>query len=671
MNISWQEQFTLFSTQFHWLRPWWMLAFIPLLVLAIYLWRLKHRAHQWQQMISPELLPFLLDGKTLGTRKSLLWGLVLVWSLSVIALAGPSWIKRPLPVEKNQSALVVILDLSLSMLSEDVKPSRLTRAKLKITDMLRLRKDGQTALVVYAGDAHTVTPLSDDSATINSLLQSLSPTIMPVPGSNTEAGIARGLQLLHDAGANSGDLLLVTDGVVPEAFDRIRQLLSNSKVTMNILGVGGHDPAPIPSSNGGFMRDKQGGIVTAKLNADELASFAQSLGGRYQDLANTDRDIESLLPNAQQHEKDKPNLERDFDQWFDQGHWLALLILPFVLVAFRRGLMLMLLCALSFGFSAAPQTAYAWSLQESLNNAWLTKDQQAARQLQSGDAKTAADNFESPDWKAAAQYRAGDYEAAANSYAQSDTANAHYNRGNALAKAGKLQEATKAYDEALKRNPELADAQKNRELVDKLLKQQQNQNNQNQQDKNKQDQNKQDKNKQDQQNKDQQNQDQQNQEQKDQQQKDQQQQDQQKQDQQNKDQDQQNKQDRNQQQNSSERDSQQQSGQQSSAGSSSGQQAQQRSSSQQQSSASAQQQAAQQAQSSAGSDDKDKAAQQAVKESDLTPEQQQALEQWLRRVPDDPGGLLRNKFKWQYIENRQKQMDGNYQSPDNKADQRW
>jgi Ca-activated chloride channel family protein len=607
----------------------------------------------------------LLDGKTLGTRKSLFWGLVCAWSLAVVALAGPSWIKRPLPVEKSQSALVVILDLSQSMLSEDVKPSRLARAKLKITDMLRLRKDGQTALVVYAGDAHTVTPLSDDSATINSLLQTLSPNIMPVPGSNTEAAIARGLELLRDAGAGGGDLLLVTDGVVPEAFDPIRKLVAGSRVAVSILGVGGHEPAPIPNSSGGFVRDQQGGIITTKLNTDELASLAQSLGGRYQNMANTDRDIENLLPNAQQGEKDKPKLERDFDQWFDQGHWLALLVLPFVLVAFRRGLMLTLLCALSFGFSAAPQTAYAWSLQESLNQAWLTKDQQAARQLQAGDAKAAADTFQSPDWKAAAQYRAGDYEAAANSYAQRDTADAHYNRGNALAKAGKLQDAIKAYDEALKRNPELADAQKNRGLVDKLLKQQPNQN---QQDKNNQDKNKQDKQDNNQQNKDQQNKDQKNQGQQnqDQQQKDQQQQDQQKQEQQNKDQ--------NQQQNSSvsrsESDSQQQSGQQSSAGSSAGQQAQQHSSVQQ-SSASAQQAAQQQAQSSAAGEDKDKPAQQAAKESDLTPEQQQALEQWLRRVPDDPGGLLRNKFKWQYIENRQKQMDGNYQSPDNKADQRW
>jgi Ca-activated chloride channel homolog len=653
MSLAWQEQIAFFTSQFHWLRPWWLLAFIPVLVLAVYLWRLKRHAHQWQQMVSPELLPFLLDGKTTGTRKSLLWGVIIAWSLAIVALAGPSWIKRPLPVEKNQSALVVILDLSQSMLSEDVKPSRLARAKLKITDMLRARKDGQTALVVYAGDAHTVTPLSDDSATINSLLQALSPNIMPVPGSNTEAAIERGLQLLRDAGANGGDLLLITDGVVPEAFGRIRNLLATSKVKLSIMGVGGHEPAPIPSSKGGFMRDAQGGIITTKLNADELASLAQSLRGRYMDMANTDRDIEYLLPSAQQDDKDNLNkMERDFDQWFDQGRWLVLLVLPFVLVAFRRGLTLLLLCALSFGFSAAPQTAYAWSLQESLDSFWLTKDQQAERQLNAGDAKSAAETFQSPDWKAAAQYRAGDYEAAANSYAQSDTANAHYNRGNALAKVGKLPDAIKAYDEALKRDTALEDARKNRELVDKLLKQQQQQqqqqNNQNDQ------QNK------DQQNKDKQNQDQQNQDQQNQQNQDQQQNDQQKQDQQSQNQ-------QNSSASNSESNSQQQSGQQSSAGSSAGAQGQQQSSSQQQSSAGAEQQAAEQAQSSAGKDDKS----QAVPQSELTQEQQQALEQWLRRVPDDPGGLLRNKFKWQYIENRQKQMDGNYQGPDNNADQRW
>ncbi|RYZ83053.1 MAG: VWA domain-containing protein, partial [Proteobacteria bacterium] len=241
-----QENLQLMLSQFHWLRPLWLIVLVPAVLLVIFLWRQKRQAYQWQQLVAPELLPFLLDGKTVQTKKSLLWFLLLAWILSVIAIAGPSWIKRPIPVEKNQNALVILLDLSYSMISEDIKPSRIARARLKIADILRERKDGQTALVAYAGEAHTVTPISDDSSTIVSLLSSMHPNIMPLQGSNTEDAVERGIQLLHDAGAMKGDLLLVTDGVVPEAFEKIQTLLAGKKIHLNILGVGTTQPAPIP-----------------------------------------------------------------------------------------------------------------------------------------------------------------------------------------------------------------------------------------------------------------------------------------------------------------------------------------------------------------------------------------------------------------------------------------
>ena len=639
-----QEQFTLLATQFHWLRPYWLLGFIPLVALAILLFKLKRNAHQWQHMIAPELLPFLLDSKTVAPKKSLLWPLVLAWVIAVIAMAGPSWIKRPTPVEKNQSALVIMLDLSQSMVTEDIKPSRLMRARLKITDIVRARKDGQTALLVYAGEAHAVTPLSDDTATLISLLPSLSPDIMPLPGSNTEDAVQRGIKMLQDAGAPSGDLLLVTDGVVSAAFSKIHELLAGKNIRLNILGVGGQEAAPVPAGSGGFLRDAQGNLVTTQLNSPQLAALAESNGGRYKDIANDDSDIEYLLPKTETNPKSKPTLERDFDQWFDQGHWLVFLLLPVVLLSFRRGFMLMLLLVPLLG--ATPQRAYAFEW----NDLWLTKDQQAARNLQAGDAKTAAQEFNSPDWKAAAQYRAGDYAAAAESYAKSDTAEAHYNRGNALAKAGKLEEAIKAYDQALKRNADLADAKKNRDLVDQLLKQQkkQQQDNKNNDSQNKDDNNKddkkqdkdqqnQDKKDQDQKNQDQQkndqNKDQENQDQKDknQQQKDQKDKDQQQQDQQQKDQ-------KNQDQKNS--DSQKSSGNNSSQSNQQGQDTQQNSSSgaqnQQQntgqgSSASAQAQGAQssvaasaaagQAQSASGSEGSEQQAQAALDQNNLTDEQ--------------------------------------------------
>ena len=375
------EQFQLMTTQFHWLRPMWLFGIIPALLFSIFLWQKKRHAHQWQQLIAPELLPFLIDGKTTQTKKSLIWFLLFAWIIGSVAIAGPSWIKRPTPVEKNQNALVILLDLSYSMISEDIKPSRIARARLKIADVLRERKDGQTALVAYAGEAHTVTPLSDDSATIVSLLSSMHPNIMPLQGSNTEDAVARGIQLLHDAGATKGDLLLVTDGVVPEAFEKIRTLLAGQKVELNILGVGTTQPTPIPTTNGGFLRDNAGAILTTQLNSAELTQLAQSVNGRYHEIANNNSDIEFLKPRESKDDKDQQKLQRDFDQWIDQGHWLVFLLLPIVLFCFRRGLLFTLLLIPLIGFT--PSQSYALGLDD----IWLTKNQQAERELKNGDAK--------------------------------------------------------------------------------------------------------------------------------------------------------------------------------------------------------------------------------------------------------------------------------------------
>ena len=654
------EQFQLMTTQFHWLRPMWLLGIIPALLFSIFLWQKKRHAHQWQQIIAPELLPFLIDGKTTQTKKSLIWFLLFAWIIGSVAIAGPSWIKRPTPVEKNQNALVILLDLSYSMISEDVKPSRIARARLKIADVLRERKDGQTALVAYAGEAHTVTPLSDDSATIVSLLSSMHPNIMPLQGSNTEDAVARGIQLLHDAGATKGDLLLVTDGVVPEAFEKIRTLLAGQKVELNILGVGTTQPTPIPTTNGGFLRDNAGAILTTQLNSAELTQLAQSVNGRYHEIANNNSDIEFLKPRESKDDKDQQKLQRDFDQWIDQGHWLVFLLLPIVLFCFRRGLLFTLLLIPLIGFT--PSQSYALGLDD----IWLTKNQQAERELKNGDAKKAAENFESPEWKASAQYRAGDYVGAAQNFAKIDTANGHYNRGNALAKAGKLEDAIKAYDEALKRDANLEDAKKNRDLAEKLLKQQKEQQKNKDQQK---DQNKDDKDKnQDDKNKDQKDQDQQNQQQKDGDKSDQQDKDS-KQDPNNKDenkQDQSNKdkQDQKDQQGNSNSSA---SGNKSSSGDESGQHSSAGNQGEAgQSSSTPAQPSTGQASSAAASEINE---QQAAQDN-LSNEQKQALEQWLRRVPDDPGGLLRNKFKYQYQLNRQKQAEGELKSPANGADQR-
>lgn len=648
--------------EFHFLRPHWLFAVVPALLLGIFLWSQKHRARQWQQMIAPELLRHLLDGQTTRVSPLHIIALLFSWIIACIALAGPTWEKRPVAVEKNQQALVILLDLSPSMMSQDLKPSRLVRARLKIIDLLRMRKDGQTALLVYAGDVHVVTPLTDDVETIINIIPALHPSVMPVEGSNTEAAVDRGLALLRDAGITQGDLLLITDGVIEDARYSIADTMNkNEAYRLSIMGVGGLEPTPIPSSKGGFVRDGSRNIVTTQLNAGDLQSLAKQTRGRYRTLSNTSSDIDYLMDLPSPEKQETQTVDREFDSWYDRGHWLALLLLPVLLYCFRRGVLLGFLIIPLLGL--APEKTYALSWDD----LWKNKDQQAYEQLQQENAAEAAATFNDPQWKASAQYRAGDYENAAQNFAKFDSADAHYNRGNALAKAGKLPEALKAYDEALKKQPDMADAKKNREVVEELIKQQEQQ--QQNQDQNSDEQN------QDQQNSDQQKQDQKNGEQ------DNNSQDQngqnssssdQNQDNDNqsepsenqKDQEQQQEQQKQDMKNQAQKDQQNQTEQ---------QDAEQNEESEKDNAKTEEQRQQEQQARTEEAEAQEGEEQQAVTPTDdnLTEEERQAMEQWLRRVPDDPGGLLRNKFNYEHYKRNQEILNGEWSAPENGAENRW
>ncbi|HSC68391.1 MAG TPA: VWA domain-containing protein [Cellvibrio sp.] len=654
----------LFISQFHFLRPGWLIALAPVVIVALMLWYQKHNARQWQQMVAPELLHYLLDGQTTRIRPWQLIALLIAWVVSCIALAGPSWEKRPVAVEKNQQALVLLLDLSPSMMSEDIKPSRLVRARLKIADLLRLRKDGQTALLVYAGDVHVVTPLTDDTETINNIIPALHPNIMPAPGSNTEEAVNRAIQLLKDANITQGDLLLITDGVDAVARNSVIEIMNReSEYRLSILGVGGSTPTPIPGGKGGFVRDNQRNIVTTQLDAGDLQKLANQTRGRYRTMANTASDIAYLMDLPAPKKEETQRVDRDFDSWYDRGHWLVLLLLPIVLYCFRRGV---LLCLFIIPLAAlTPEKSYAFGWDD----LWKNKNQQAYEKLQKNQASEAAQQFDTPEWKASAQYRAGDYAAAAKNFAQSDTADAHYNRGNALAKANQLPEALKAYEQALKLNPAFEDAQKNRKVVEELIKQQKEQQNQNQQQQDKED-GKEEKENQGQDNKDQpQDSQQQDQQQKEQQQDQQNGDDQQKQDQ--------NQQDQNQQSQSDQQksDSQNQQSQQDQQN----QDKQDQDKQNQQSTAedNKEQEKSEEEKAAEANEREQQAAEENMQQmageakDNLTDEERQAMEQWLRRVPDDPGGLLRNKFNYEHYKRNQDIMNGDWEPPKNGAENRW
>lgn len=610
-----ESSISLFSS-FHFIRPWLLLAIIPAIIVTLLLWFKKANHGPWQQVISAHLLPHLLEGSNKQDSRFPIILLFIGWVLASIAMAGPTWSKLPQTVQKKVNARVILLDLSLSMLAQDIKPSRLTRAQHKLSDILDQSEEGLTGLITYAGTSHVVSPLTDDTHTILSMVTSLSPEIMPIKGSDPAAAIEKASELLQQAGITEGQILLITDDVPVSFVSKAKQSINPSLTPVSVFAIGTEDGAPIPLSQGSFIRDNDGSIVVPRLNTQRLKATANALNGRFSTLSSDDEDINYLLGNNSRLLDDEmKETDRDFDTWEESGLALVLLILPLAAIGYRKGWLSMALLPLVITMSIpAPVDAGVWE------DLWSTRDQQGQQAWKGGDLKQAETLFDDPAWKASAQYKNGDFQGSAETLQAhintdaGNTAENHYNLGNALAKQQDFDGALEAYDNALELDPTLEDAKANQSLVKQIQEnQEQQQGDGENQDGEPQEGDQNDK---------------QNQEQNDGQDSEQEQQD--SADQQQSDSEQENQE----QQSSSDQQPSDEEQQQQSA-----QNEEEKEPSDEEKAAQAKQEQEEQA-----AEAEQEAARQQRQESNLDKEDQQALEQWLRRIPDDPGGLLRRKF---------------------------
>lgn len=473
---------------FHFLRPEYLLLFIPFLILFYLYARHKRLSSAWDQICSKELLPYVIIGKS-GKSFILNFLILSAGVLLITALAGPSWQQISQPVIKTQSGLVIALDLSPSMNGEDVKPSRLKRAIYKIEDLLTLRKEGQTALLVFSEDPYVVTPLTDDVATIKNLLGVLDPTIMPSQGNQAHKAVTKAAQLLSQAGITNGSVLLVTSELSKEEMEKSVDFAIREGISISVLGVGTEEGSPIPNQQGGFLKDSKGGLVLSKLSASNLSHLAQSTGGGYQTFSADDTDIAYLDTKFVNriHTDAKESIDLQTIKWHDQGYWLVLLALPFVSLFFRRGIWLTMLLLFSHPLIAeeSPTTS----------NLWQTPDQKAEALFHQEEYQQARELFQNPDWQAAASYKLGNYEAAERLFQTNESADGYYNYGNAQAKQQKYKEAIESYEKTLALQPDHEDALYNKKIIEEFLKQEnkdnKDQNNQKQDDKKNQNQDKQ------------------------------------------------------------------------------------------------------------------------------------------------------------------------------------
>lgn len=428
-------------------------------------------AHNLEAFIDKHLLPFLLVGKEkekISRWKTLsLWSLV--WTSLILALAGPRVSFREVDVLAPGQNLVIALDLSESMNADDVKPSRLKLAKLKIEDLINSKEGVKLGLIAFAKDPHMIAPLTDDKETIRSYLPSISTDLVHVQGSRLTETLAMATKMLEaEPGANKS-ILLISDGGFEDANELSH--LKDIGIKIHVVGMGTPEGALLKNAKGNVLK-KGGTPVLSKLEREKLIEISKLSEGRYFDSY---QDVDVF-------EKVTAEIDRKTKVWDEHFYLFLFPVLPFFLLWFRRGYI-----AYAF-FAFLIPTADLKAFSDHFKNS----NEQAKEAFDAGDYTTACNLFEDCYQKGVCYYKQGDFENAETMFKQNDSIESTYNLGNSLAKQmkkEKLQEALAVYDDLLEQYPEHLSAKENREIVKKLLEEQKQQDKQEQdQDKEKNDQ---------------------------------------------------------------------------------------------------------------------------------------------------------------------------------------
>ena len=437
-------------TEFIWLRPGWLLA-IPVALLWLWYLSATERNAGWQKHLSSESLQHL---RTSHLRHKYYRYFALPVIIASIAMAGPALESQPTGAATSERATVLVLDLSPSMAARDIQPDRLTQAKFKTIDILRQHTDGEIGLIVYAANAFRVTPLTDDPATIETLVPTLQLDIMPAPGSNAEAAITLAVDMLRESGTQSGAIILITDGITRTGLSAIEENQPGG-FRLSVLGVGTEQGDSIPLESG-VVTDANQQPVIARLNGHVLRQLAHRYDGRYSQWTADSADIDHLLSQKPLRaslslaadsiaiDSTRKNDSQQFDRYQDLGYWLLLPLLVCAIYAFRKNALLAIFPLLLLSPQAKSQ-----GLQEFWQNLWRNNEQQAQAHLQRENYDKAYKMFTRKEWKAIAAYHQGQYIEAAQLLDTPVYAEDLYNRGNAQALSGDLQAAMKSYSQAL------------------------------------------------------------------------------------------------------------------------------------------------------------------------------------------------------------------------------
>ena len=436
---------------FHFLRPQWLWLILPLALVVIITLVVNQSKKEWQRVIATHLRPYMIGR---GNR----WGIVgplILYSLAallmVLAAAGPTWRKVEVPGARSEAILLIGLDLSLSMMVEDVSPNRLERAKFKIRDLLDDDPGSKVGLFVFSGTAHPVVTPCRDYSIVSFQLESLSPGIMPVQGTDFRQALDLADTILSRTEAPS-TLLLLTDNVAQEDAPVLTDFVNRSRHKLELMTFATPQGGPVPRDGRGNFFREEGEFVTSRLDQDMLFQLQSNPDINVNPLTLDKTDVSNIAKQVRDNLVFTGEGEDSEEDWQEMGYGLLLIVGIIHVFWFRKGWMIQW-CILIVMFSCGRKV-------QSWEDLWYTDDYQGQGLMEQGQYEIAAEKFESLSHKGAAYYKAGDYEAAIQVFSQDTTAASMYNLGLAYAANGEHELAEEALLLAGELNPENTNIQK-------------------------------------------------------------------------------------------------------------------------------------------------------------------------------------------------------------------
>jgi len=461
-------------------------------VVALFVWGAVRRRRILSTFASVRSQDSILPEQTTSRRRVKAALMVLSVLFLILALAGPRYGYVWQEVERKGVDIIVALDCSKSMLAEDVKPSRLERAKREIIDLLGMLEGDRIGLVAFAGEAFLQCPLTLDYGSFNIFLEALSPDYLPVGGTDLDGALTASMKAFKAEEATDKAIILITDGESTEGNpEEVAKKAAEMGVKIFTIGVGSKEGVPVPDPSGGFQKNRDGSILLSKLDAATLKRMAALTGGSFVRSVAGDMDLDAIYTQGIRKTMEARSLESSRKKvWENRYQWflgLSMVCLVFSLGvgdAKKNGAALILSI-----FLLMPQPARALDLASPL--------EKGVKAFESADYEGALTHFidaqlEDPDNPeidfniGTAYYRLGKFDEAAESFERAAASEKKdlrgkglYNLGNSRFKKGDVEKAIETWETLLKETPEDKKTTENLDFAKKKLeemkKQQQNQ----------------------------------------------------------------------------------------------------------------------------------------------------------------------------------------------------